>query len=179
MENFLTKDEARRLVDDYMDKGDKIYSTQEIIDSGKIPELKGFTVRPGKVSDCIYGGKDSFMDKKAGQTIEFDNPELVATDGTPLRIMVRTTRISTHDVNRGEIPFKDQILATNHNFMRKLLAPAIGTSQYDVQGLSDNSVVIVAEDLKNNIDFENVLRAYMAKSSTSTSLYVHYMNGER
>jgi phosphoribosylaminoimidazole-succinocarboxamide synthase len=63
--------------------------------------------------------------------------------------------------------------------MRKLLQSAIGTSQFDVPGLADNSVVIAAENLKT-IPVENVLRAYMAKSSTSTSLYQAYViRGER
>jgi len=177
--DFLTKVEIEKLIDNYIMNEGRTSSTQEILNSGAIPRLKGYTVRPGKVSDSIYGGKGSYIDKKTGETINFENPPLNAYDGTPLRIMVRTQRISTHDINRGEIPFKDQILAANHNYMRRLLTPAIGTSQYDVEGLPDNAVVIVSEDLKEDIDFENVLRAYMAKSSTSTSLYVHYMNGER
>lgn len=178
-EVYMSNDEANRLIDDYLAQQIITTSTQDILDSGAISRLKGYIVRPGKVSDSIFGGKGSYFDKKSGNLIEFENPPLVDAYGTPLRIMVRTQRISTHDINRGEIPFKDQILATNHNFMRRLLAPAIGTSQYDVPGLEDNAVVIVAENLDKNVDFENVLRAYMAKSSTSTSLYVHYMNGER
>jgi phosphoribosylaminoimidazole-succinocarboxamide synthase len=58
--------------------------------------------------------------------------------------------------------------------MRRLLKGAIGTSQYDVPGLADNAVVIGAENLEQ-IPFENVLRAYMAKSSTATSLYQAYV----
>lgn len=176
--NFLTPKEARELVDLYMKKSDKIYSTQEILDSGAIPRLKGYTVRPGKVSDSIFGGKGSYFNKKTNELIEFENPPLNTKKGIPLRLMVRTQRISTHDINRGEIPFKDQILAANHNYMRKMLARAIGTSQLEVEGLADNSNVVVAENLKQ-IPFENVLRAYMAKSSTSTSLYQHYIKGER
>ena len=177
--NYLTNNEANRLVDSYLEKESTTSSTQEILNSGAIPRLKGYAARPGKVSDSIFGGRGSYIDKSTGNLVEFENPPLNAYDGTPLRIMVRTQRISTHDINRGEIPFKDQILATNHNFMRRLLTPVIGTSQYDVSGLSDNAAVIISENLDNNVDFENVLRAYMAKSSTSTSLYMHYMNGER
>jgi len=61
--------------------------------------------------------------------------------------------------------------------MRKMLESALGTSQFEVDGLADNSVVIAAENLQQ-ISFENVLRAYMAKSSTSTSLYQHFIRGE-
>ncbi len=172
----LTRDEARELVDTYMSREDKIYSTQEIIDSGAIPRLKGFRVKPGKVSDSIFGGKFSY--KSTEQRVEYENPALETVDGAPLRIMVRTQRISTHDINRGEIPFKDQILATNHNYMRRMLSSAIGTSQFDLEGLPDNSIVVVAENL-TQIPFENVLRAYMAKSSTSTSLYQHFIKGVR
>jgi phosphoribosylaminoimidazole-succinocarboxamide synthase len=168
---------AQELVQEYMKKEGDIRSTQEIIDSGAIPRLKGYTVRPGKVSDSIFGGNGKFT-KKDGTVVEFDNPDLTAKDGTPIRIMVRTDRISTHDILRGAIPFKDQILAENHNYMRKLLAPAIGTSQYEVPSLRDNAVVIAAENLQQ-LAFENVLRAYMAKSSTSTSLYQHYIKGAR
>jgi len=175
--NLLTQAEARELVDNYMAKGDKILSTQEILDSVLIPRLKGYKIRPGKVSDSIFGGKFTCLDKSTGSVVEFENPPLNTKDGVPLRIMVRTQRISTHDINRGEIPFKDQILAVNHNFMRRMLTPFLGTCQFEV-GLEDNSLVIAVENLKQ-IQFENVLRAYMAKSSTSTSLYQHYIKGER
>ena len=175
---FLTRDEVRKLVDKYMYFEDKIYSTQEILDSDAIHRLKGFKVKPGKVSDSIFGGKGSHVDKSTGQRVEYENPPLETRDKNPLRIMVRTPRISTHDINRGEIPFKDQILATNHNYMRRMLAGTIGTSQFEVEGLPDNSIVVAAENLKQ-IPFENVLRVYMAKSSTSTSLYQHFIKGGR
>lgn len=175
--NYLTQDEITGLVQWHIREDVNATSTQEILNSGAVPRLKGYIVRPGKVSDSIYGGRVSFTDKK-GNLIEAENPPLETVDGTPIRIMIRTTRISTHDINRGEIPFKDQILALNHNFMRRLLAPYIGTSQIDVPGNEDYSVVIAAENL-TQIPFENVIRAYMAKSTTSTSLFVHYMNGER
>ncbi|MBS3081038.1 phosphoribosylaminoimidazolesuccinocarboxamide synthase [Candidatus Pacearchaeota archaeon] len=174
----LTRHGVEGLVDTYMSKEDKIYSTQEIIDSGVVPRLKGFRVKPGKVSDSIFGGRFSYTDKSTGKIVEYENPPLETTEGTPLRIMIRTQRISTHDINRGEIPFKDQILATNHNYMRRMLSSAIGTSQFEVDGLRDSSIVVAAENL-TQIPFENVLRAYMAKSSTSTSLYQHFIKGGR
>lgn len=174
----LTRDEAMRLIDKYMSRENRTYSTQDIIDSGVIPRLKGFKAKPGKVSDSIFGGKGSYFDKSKGQRIEYENPPLETVDGTPLRIMVRTQRISTHDINRGEIPFKDQILSTNHNYMRRMLISALGTSQFEVEGLPDNSIAVAAENL-TQIPFENVLRVYMAKSSTSTSLYQHFIKGGR
>jgi phosphoribosylaminoimidazole-succinocarboxamide synthase len=174
---LLTNEQARELVVKYEALENKVASTQEILDSGIVPRLNGYTVRPGKVSDSIFGGQFSYQTKD-GTIIEAENPPLTTHNGVPLRIMVRTRRISTHDINRGYIPFKDQILALNHNFMRQLLKRAIGTSQYDVDGLDDNAVVIAAENLKQ-LGFENVIRAYMAKSTTATSLYQHYIKGCR
>ncbi len=184
MGDFITQSEARELVETYMEKEskEKVVSVQQILDSGAIPALKGYKVRPGKVSASISGGHDEYeiekkdaSGKKTIEKIDIENPPLNAPDETPLRIMTRTANISTHDVIRGTIPFKDQILATNHNYMRKLLSGAIGTSQYEVAGLSDNSIVIAAENLEQ-IRFENVTRAYMAKTTTKTSLYHNYIN---
>lgn len=168
MSVILTENEARQSVDTYLEREGAISSTQEILDAGFVPRLKGYKVRPGKVSDSIFGGEFEYK----GQV--YRNPPLETKDGVPLRLMVRTERISTHDINRGSIPFKDQILAENHNYMRKLLRDALGTSQFDVPGLQDNAVVIAAEDLEQ-IAVENVMRAYMAKSTTSTSLYQWYV----
>lgn len=199
--DFLTTEEAERLVDSYLQRESSAVTTQELLDSGDVPRLKGYIVRPGKVSDSIFGGPGSFsvdMEKEpahdsilTGKRYEkknfvatekgkdvpkvryiFENPPLSDKEGVPLRLMVRTRRISTHDINRGEIPFKDQILAANHNFMRRLVMDLLGTSQYDV-GLPDNSIVIAAENLRP-ILFENVLRAYAARTDTSTSLFVAY-----
>jgi phosphoribosylaminoimidazole-succinocarboxamide synthase len=174
---FLSENEARTLVSKYMQNEGNTNSTQDIIDSGVVPRLEEYVVRPGKVSDSIFGGRGHFTDK-SGKRVEFENPPLIARDGTPVRIMVRTERISTHDVNRGSIAFKDQILAANHNYMRRMLTPFIGTSQIEIPGLADNAVVIAAEELEQ-LGFENVLRAYMAKSSTATSLYQHFKRGDR
>ena len=176
-DDLLPESQALDLVYDYMLSEGKVSTTQELLDSGAIPALKGFTVRPGKVSDSIYGGKVEFK-RNDGTVVEAENPPLVTRDGTPLRLMVRTQRISTHDINRGEIPFKDQILAANHNSMRRLVEPAIGTSQFDVPGLEDHDVVIAAENLQL-IPVENIFRAYMAVSSTSTSLYQAWKRGDK
>ncbi len=174
---FLSEAQALDLVYSYMSSEGKISTTQELLDAGAIPALKGFAVRPGKVSDSIHGGKLEYTGKD-GTLVEAENPPLVTRDGTPLRLMVRTQRISTHDINRGEIPFKDQILAANHNYMRRLVEPAIGTSQFDVPGLEDSDVVIAAENLQL-IPVENIFRAYMATSSTSTSLYQAWKRGDK
>ena len=88
--------------------------------------------------------------------------------------MFRNNRISTHDVNRGAIPFKDQVLAFNHDHMLGLVKAVLGSSQFEVEGLSPASTVIPAENLRL-VMLENVLRLYMAESSTSTSLYQHWL----
>lgn len=174
---MLTNPEIKKIVEEYITVEGHNPSTQELIDSDSISRLKGYTVKPGKVSDSIFSGKGSYLDKKTGQVIEFDNPPLQTKDGKPLRLMIRTDRISTHDINRGTIPFKDQVLAINHHHMLRIAETNIGTSQIET-GLGDNSVVVAAENL-TTLPFENVLRFYMAKTSTATSLYQHYINGGR
>ena len=54
---LLTETEALDLVHNYLTSEGKVSTTQELLDSGIIPALKGFTVRPGKVSDSIHGGQ--------------------------------------------------------------------------------------------------------------------------
>jgi len=174
--DLLSEAQALDLVYNYMTSEGRVSTTQELLDSGAVPALKGFAVRPGKVSDSIHGGKVAFT-QKDGTVFEAENPPLVTRDGRPIRLMVRTQRISTHDINRGDIPFKDQILAANHNSMRRLVEPAIGTSQFEVPGLADNDVVIAAENLQL-IPVENIFRAFNAVSSTSTSLYQAWKRGD-
>ncbi len=110
----------------------------------------------GKVSDSVFG--DS----------------LKSAAGVPIRLMFRNNRISTHDVNRGAIPFKDQVLAFNHDHMLRLVVHVLGSSQFHVDGLLPSSTVIPAENL-DLVSLENVLRLFMAESSTSTSLYQHWL----
>lgn len=129
---------------------------KQLIADGEIPRLQGCTVLEGKVSDSVFG--DS----------------LVSSEGKPIRLMFRNNRISTHDVNRGAIPFKDQVLAFNHDHMLNLVRDVLGTSQFEVDGLLPSSTVIPAENLQL-VKLENVLRMYMAESSTSTSLYQHWL----
>ncbi len=129
---------------------------KQLIADGEVPRLKNCTVLEGKVSDSVFGD------------------DLKTAAGTPLRLMYRNNRISTHDVNRGAIPFKDQVLAINHDHMHRLVRPVLGSSQFEVDGLTPASTVIPAENL-NLLKVENVLRLYMAESSTSTSLYQHWL----
>lgn len=153
---MLTESQIRELVSSHGATVNAGRSIKQLIDAGDIPRLQGATVLEGKVSDSVFG------------------ESLVTSDGKSLRLMFRNNRISTHDVNRGAIPFKDQVLALNHDHMLGLVSHVVGTSQFKVDGLLATSTVIPAENL-NLIMLENVLRMFMAESSTSTSLYQHWL----
>jgi len=156
---MLTDKEIRELVNEYGARVNEGRTIKQIIADNDIPRLKGATVLEGKVSDSVFG--DS----------------LKTRNGTPVRLMFRGNRISTHDVNRGAIPFKDQVLAQNHDHMLNLVKDILGSSQFEVAGLRPSSTVIPAENL-NLIMLENVLRMYMARSSTLTSLFQHWLKAK-
>lgn len=153
---MLNEKEIRELVAAHGGAVNEGRPIRQLIDDGEIPRLKGCTVLEGKVSDSVFGDG------------------LKTSAGKPIRLMFRNNRISTHDVNRGAIPFKDQVLAFNHDHMLRLVKPVLGSSQFDVAGLLPSSTVIPAENLEL-VKLENVLRLYMAESSTSTSLYQHWL----
>ena len=156
---MLNETEIKELVTEYGNRVNEGRSIRKIIQDGDLPRLSGTTILEGKVSDSVFGKK------------------LVTSDGRPIRLMFRGNRISTHDENRGAIPFKDQVLAQNHNHMLGLVKNILGSSQFDVPGLKPSSTVIPAENLQL-IKLENVLRMYMAESSTSTSLYQHWLKAK-
>ncbi|RPF88966.1 MAG: phosphoribosylaminoimidazolesuccinocarboxamide synthase [Roseibacillus sp. TMED18] len=156
---MLSAQEIRELVVAHGASVNEGRPVKQLIEDGEIPRLRGATVLEGKVSDSVFG------------------PDLKSASGKPIRLMFRNNRISTHDVNRGAIPFKDQVLAFNHDHMLRLVKPVLGSSQFEVEGLSPSSTVIPAENLKL-IQLENVLRLYMAESSTSTSLYQHWISAK-
>lgn len=154
---MLTEQEIRELVAAHGAVVNVGRPIGQLIDDGEIPRLKGCTVLTGKVSDSVFG------------------EQLVTRSGAPLRLMFRNNRISTHDVNRGAIPFKDQVLALNHDYMLRIVRQVLGSSQFAVPGLLPSSTVIPAENLQL-VMLENVVRMYMAESSTSTSLYQHWLS---
>jgi phosphoribosylaminoimidazole-succinocarboxamide synthase len=157
---MLDKCQIRELVEEFGSLVSKGRSIEELIVDGELPRLKNCIVQKGKVSDSVFG------------------ENLVTRLGVPIRLMFRNNRISTHDVNRGAVPFKDQVLALNHDAMLKLVGPILGDSQFKIDSLKPTSTVIPAENLKL-IPFENVLRAFMAESSTSTSLYQNYVDAQK
>ena len=156
---MLNEKEIRELVAAHGEAVNEGRPIRKLIEDGELPRLKGCTVLEGKVSDSVFG------------------EGLKTPAGRPIRLMFRNNRISTHDVNRGAIPFKDQVLAFNHDHMLRLVKPVLGSSQFEVKGLSPASTVIPAENLKL-VKLENVLRFYMAESSTSTSLYQHWLTAK-
>ncbi|NKB98866.1 MAG: phosphoribosylaminoimidazolesuccinocarboxamide synthase [Pseudomonadales bacterium] len=153
---MLNEQEIRELVATHGVAVNEGRPVRQLIEDGELPRLEGCTVLEGKVSDSVFGD------------------ELQTTSGRAIRLMFRNNRISTHDVNRGAIPFKDQVLALNHDHMHQLVKHVMGSSQFDVDGLAATSTVIPAENL-NLLMVENVLRLFMAESSTSTSLYQHWL----
>lgn len=153
---MLNEKEIRDLVASHGNVVNEGRPIRQLIADGDIPRLNGCTVLEGKVSDSVFGD------------------DLKTRSGESLRLMFRNNRISTHDVNRGAIPFKDQVLAFNHDHMLNLVKDVLGTSQFAVDGLLPSSTVIPAENLQL-LMVENVLRLYMAESSTSTSLYQHWL----
>jgi phosphoribosylaminoimidazole-succinocarboxamide synthase len=153
---MLNEQEIRELVAAHGAAVNEGRPVRQLIEDGELPRLTGCTVLEGKVSDSVFG--DS----------------LKSASGKPIRLMFRNNRISTHDVNRGAIPFKDQVLAFNHDHMLRLVKRVLGSSQFDVDGLIPSSTVIPAENLEL-VKLENVVRLYMAESSTSTSLYQHWL----
>ena len=157
---MLDEKEIRELVTEHGVMVNQGRPVQQLIQDGDLPRLEGCTVLKGKVSDSIFG------------------ENLKSKSGTPMRLMFRNNRISTHDVNRGSIPFKDQVLAHNHDHMLHLVKDVLGSSQFEVTGLQPSSTVIPAENLQL-VMLENVLRLYMAESSTSTSLYQHWLKAKQ
>ena len=153
---MLDEQQIRELVVEHGGTVNQGRPIKQIIEDGDIPRLSGAVVLEGKVSDSVF------------------REDLVTKSGEPIRLMFRNNRISTHDVNRGAIPFKDQVLAFNHDHMLRLVKDVLGSSQFEVEGLLPSSTVIPAENL-NLIMLENVLRLYNAESSTSTSLYQHWL----
>jgi phosphoribosylaminoimidazole-succinocarboxamide synthase len=153
---MLNEQEIRELVTVHGAAVNEGRPVRQLIEDGELPRLSGCTVLEGKVSDSVFGDP------------------LKTSAGRPIRLMFRNNRISTHDVNRGAIPFKDQVLAINHDHMLRLVKGVLGSSQFEVEGLLPTSTVIPAENL-DLIMLENVLRLFNAESSTSTSLYQHWL----
>ena len=126
---MLDDNQIRALVAEHGHTVNQGRSIKQLIQDGEIPRLEGATVLEGKVSDSVFGER------------------LVTANGRQLRLMFRNNRISTHDVNRGAIPFKDQVLAFNHDNMLKLVKDVLGSSHVVVAGPEPSSAAIPVERL--------------------------------
>ena len=118
---MLDEQQIRELVTEYGVTVSQGRPIKQIIEDGDISRLSGAVVIEGKVSDSVF------------------REDLVTKSGQPIRLMFRNNRISTHDVNRGAIPFKDQVLACNHDHMLRLIKDVLGSSQFEVEGLLPSS----------------------------------------
>ena len=127
---MLNEQQVRELVASHGAAVNEGRSIKQLIADGAVPRLRGCTVLEGKVSDSVFGDA------------------LKTRAGKPIRLMFRNNRISTHDENRGKIPFKDQVLAFNHDHMLRLVKSVLGSSQFEIPGLSPASTVIPAENVK-------------------------------
>jgi phosphoribosylaminoimidazole-succinocarboxamide synthase len=153
MESFLTDAEIKKLIEANLDKAIDADFMAGLVTSGELESLRGTEYYQGKVRANFYG------------------ESLTAQDGTPMRVIVATDQISTHDMVRGAIPFRGQILTAISNEMLKITAEYLPNAQ--LYAPSDSSVV-VAENCEPFM-FEMVWRTHMCKSSTETSLYHHYV----
>lgn len=154
MSNFLNDSQIKQLVEENLDNAVDEKLIADIVDSGEIAELKAADYYQGKVR------------------ANFTAPHLVAADGAPLRVIIATDQISTHDMVRGAIPFRGQILTDISNEMLRLTSSYLPNSQRYAPA---NSAVVIAENC-DPFMFEMVWRCFMCKSSTETSLYYHYVN---
>jgi phosphoribosylaminoimidazole-succinocarboxamide synthase len=154
MTEFLTESQIKQLVEKNLDQAIDAKVIADIFSAKMIPELEDADYYQGKVRANFTGGK------------------LYHKNGTPLRVIIATDQISTHDMVRGAIPFRGQILTDISNRMLALTAAHLPNAQRFAPA---SSMVVIAENCRPFM-FEMVWRNYMCKSSTNTSLYYHYVN---
>ncbi|MGD9212625.1 MAG: phosphoribosylaminoimidazolesuccinocarboxamide synthase, partial [Desulfobacteraceae bacterium] len=151
MSNLLNEVQIKQLIENNLDKAIDAELIEDIVNSGEIEELKGAEYYQGKVR------------------ANFTGPGLVGKNGASLRVIIATDQISTHDMVRGAIPFRGQILTDISNEMFSLTSAMLPNAQLFAP---TNSTVVIAENCTPFM-FEMVWRCYMCKSSTETSLYYH------
>lgn len=147
---LLDRKRAEEIVAGYMypQKSPKYLVTDILHDVGLGKNL----IQPGKITTCV--------------TLDSGH-----------RIHIRRPDISTHDVLRGVIPYKDETVNLVNNTILEVIKHEVNVAHYDPGffGLSLQSPVTVQSECIP-IPYEHVLRQYIAESSTSTSLYFHYFN---
>jgi phosphoribosylaminoimidazole-succinocarboxamide synthase len=150
---ILGESEIKQLVEQHLDKAVDAAFIGEMVAGGAVPMLRNCHRYQGKVR------------------ANFSGNGLKTKNGVPLRVLVATDQISTHDMVRGAIPFRGQILTDISNAMLQLTAAILPNAQRYAPA---SSAVIIAENCTPFL-FEMVWRSYMCKSSTETSLYYHYV----
>jgi phosphoribosylaminoimidazole-succinocarboxamide synthase len=154
MNDMLGEKEIQHLVEEHLNQTIDAPMIRQIIESGELSQLQTADYYQGKVR------------------ANFSGPDLIGAKGIPLRVIIATDQISTHDMVRGAIPFRGQILNNISNTMFNLTAAYLPCAQlYAPQ----NSTVVISENCVPFM-FEMIWRCYMCKSSTETSLYYHYVN---
>ncbi|NNG00878.1 MAG: phosphoribosylaminoimidazolesuccinocarboxamide synthase [Desulfobacteraceae bacterium] len=154
MGDFLSEKNIKELVEHNLDQAVDASRIKALIDGNDIPELSGTDYYQGKVR------------------ANFTGESLTTPDGRPLRVIIATDQISTHDSVRGAIPFRGQILTGISNDMLAYTETFIPNAQLFAP---ENSAVVIAENCEPFM-FEMVWRTHMCKSSTETSLYYHYVD---
>lgn len=153
MGELLGQKEIAKLVEENLDKALDAAGMAALVESGELPALSGVDYYQGKVR------------------ANFTGSGLVSKSGVPLRVLVATDQISTHDMVRGAIPFRGQILTAISNEMLKITSRYLPNAQLFAPA---DSAVVIAENCTPFM-FEMVWRTHMCKSSTETSLYHHYV----
>ncbi len=153
MGEILGHTQIAKLVEDNLDKALDAAGMAALVAGGALPELKGADYYQGKVR------------------ANFTGSGLVSKSGVPLRVLVATDQISTHDMVRGAIPFRGQILTDISNGMLEITKSVLPNAQLYAPA---NSAVMIAENCAPFM-FEMIWRTYMCKSSTETSLYYNYV----
>jgi phosphoribosylaminoimidazole-succinocarboxamide synthase len=153
MGELLGHKEIAKLVEKNLDKALDAAGMAALVESGELPALSGADYYQGKVR------------------ANFTGSELTSRNGIPLRVIIATDQISTHDMVRGAIPFRGQILTDISNTMLEITKSVLPNAQLYAPA---NSPVVIAENC-DPFMFEMVWRLHMCKSSTETSLYYHYV----
>ena len=97
---------------------------------------------------------------------------VINKDGVDYRIMVTTDRQSAYDRLICTVPGKGQVLNLLSAFWFDLTKDIVPNHVVEVP----HPNVLIAKEAKDTLPVEIVLRRYMAKSSTSTSVYHNYFD---
>jgi phosphoribosylaminoimidazole-succinocarboxamide synthase len=103
-----------------------------------------------------------------------DNWVVDASNAT-YRVLVTTDRQSAYDSVVGTIPGKGQVLNLLSRYWFEKTRDIVPNHMVDVP----HPNVLIAKEAEETFPVEFIVRGYMAKSSTTTSIYRQYMEGKR